>query len=154
MKHLIAHWLWAISGCVAAQTIELERAREIDLDGLRGLGPATTRMILQERERQPFVDWSDLMRRVPGIGPAKAKAIRDASAVRAKFGVAPALVPDWLALVGDAADGYPGIAGIGAVGITSGIVITLAVDFGATALTAAAFVVFFEVGILHSCFFC
>jgi hypothetical protein len=37
-------------------------------------------------------------------------------AVRAKFGVAPELIPDWLALVGDAADGYPGIAGIGAVG--------------------------------------
>src|SRR5262249_19243242 len=37
-------------------------------------------------------------------------------AVRKKFGVAPALIPDYLALVGDAADGYPGIAGIGAVG--------------------------------------
>lgn len=46
----------------------------------------------------------------------KAKAIRDAVAVRAKFGVEPALIPDWLALVGDAADGYPGISGIGAVG--------------------------------------
>jgi len=46
----------------------------------------------------------------------KAKAIRDEAAVRAKFGVPPALIPDWLALVGDAADGYPGIPGIGAVG--------------------------------------
>ena len=46
----------------------------------------------------------------------RGKAIRDAAGVRAKFGVAPALIPDWLALVGDAADGYPGIAGIGAVG--------------------------------------
>jgi len=39
--------------------------------------------------------------------------IRDADGVREKFGVAPGLVPDFLALVGDAADGYPGIAGIG-----------------------------------------
>jgi 5'-3' exonuclease len=46
----------------------------------------------------------------------KGKQIRDADGVRQKFGVEPALVPDWLALVGDAADGYPGIAGIGAVG--------------------------------------
>jgi 5'-3' exonuclease len=45
-----------------------------------------------------------------------AKAILDADAVRRKFGVEPALIPDLLALVGDAADGYPGIAGIGAVG--------------------------------------
>jgi 5'-3' exonuclease len=46
----------------------------------------------------------------------RGKAIRDADGVRAKFGVAPALIPDYLALVGDAADGYPGIDGIGAVG--------------------------------------
>ena len=46
----------------------------------------------------------------------RGKTIRDAAGVRAKFGVAPELIPDWLALVGDAADGYPGIAGIGAVG--------------------------------------
>ncbi len=39
--------------------------------------------------------------------------IRDADAIRAKFGVAPAFMPDYLALVGDAADGYPGIAGYG-----------------------------------------
>jgi 5'-3' exonuclease len=46
----------------------------------------------------------------------KAKTIRDAAGVRAKFGVEPALIPDFLALVGDAADGYPGMAGIGTVG--------------------------------------
>jgi len=39
--------------------------------------------------------------------------IRDADAIRAKFGVAPAFIPDYLALVGDAADGYPGIRGLG-----------------------------------------
>jgi 5'-3' exonuclease len=37
----------------------------------------------------------------------------DEDAVRAKYGVPPALIPDFLALVGDAADGYPGVAGIG-----------------------------------------
>jgi 5'-3' exonuclease len=42
------------------------------------------------------------------------KIIRDAAGVREKFGVDPPLIPDLLALVGDAADGYPGIPGIGA----------------------------------------
>ncbi len=37
----------------------------------------------------------------------------DADAVRARFGVEPASIPDWLALVGDAADGYPGLRGWG-----------------------------------------
>lgn len=43
----------------------------------------------------------------------KAGAIRDAEAVSKKFGVAPMLIPDFLALVGDTADGFPGISGIG-----------------------------------------
>ena len=46
----------------------------------------------------------------------KAKAVRGEDAVRAKFGVAPQRIPDFLALVGDTADGYPGIDGIGAKG--------------------------------------
>jgi 5'-3' exonuclease len=45
----------------------------------------------------------------------RANKMLNADEVRAKYGVVPALIPDYLALVGDAADGYPGIAGIGAV---------------------------------------
>jgi 5'-3' exonuclease len=40
--------------------------------------------------------------------------IRDEAGVQAKFGVLPASIPDYLALVGDSADGYPGISGFGA----------------------------------------
>lgn len=43
----------------------------------------------------------------------KGMQVRNAEAVRAKFGVGPELIPDFLALVGDAQDGYPGIRGIG-----------------------------------------
>ena len=49
----------------------------------------------------------------------KSKTIRNADGVRAKFGVSPELIPDYLALVGDSADGYPGIAGIGPKGAAS-----------------------------------
>lgn len=45
----------------------------------------------------------------------RSQKIRDAEGVREKFGVEPILIPDFLALVGDTADGYPGIAGIGPV---------------------------------------
>ncbi len=38
----------------------------------------------------------------------------DEAGVQAKFGVHPASIPDWLALVGDAADGFPGLPGWGA----------------------------------------
>jgi 5'-3' exonuclease len=43
----------------------------------------------------------------------KSKAIRNESGVREKFGVDPVRIPDFLALVGDTADGYPGLDGIG-----------------------------------------
>jgi 5'-3' exonuclease len=45
----------------------------------------------------------------------RGKQIRDAVGVRKKFGVEPRLIPDFLALVGDVSDGYPGIRGIGPV---------------------------------------
>jgi 5'-3' exonuclease len=47
---------------------------------------------------------------------SRAGTIRDANAIFKKFGVAPILIPDFLALVGDSADGYPGISGIGKIG--------------------------------------
>ena len=44
----------------------------------------------------------------------RTRGISDEAGVIAKFGVAPASIPDYLALVGDAADGYPGLPGWGA----------------------------------------
>jgi 5'-3' exonuclease len=46
----------------------------------------------------------------------RSSSVRNVAGVREKFGVEPAQIPDLLALVGDAADGYPGISGIGKVG--------------------------------------
>ena len=40
--------------------------------------------------------------------------VYDEPGVRAKWGVAPTSIPDWLALVGDCSDGYPGLPGWGA----------------------------------------
>src|SRR5207247_1748245 len=44
----------------------------------------------------------------------RTKELRNESGVRQKFGVSPASIPDWLALVGDSADGFPGLPGWGA----------------------------------------
>ena len=49
--------------------IELNTATEAELDGLKGLGPATTRRILAERQAGGrFQDWPDFSRRVKGMG--------------------------------------------------------------------------------------
>jgi 5'-3' exonuclease len=49
----------------------------------------------------------------------RSNAVRNAAEVRSKFGVNPEHIPDYLALVGDASDGYPGVKGIGAKGAAS-----------------------------------
>lgn len=77
MKHHFALGLQLAAFGSGAQTVDIAQAREIDLDGLRGLGPATTRRILEERERQPFRDWKDLMKRTPGMGPKKASQLSE-----------------------------------------------------------------------------
>jgi len=51
----------------------------------------------------------------------RTSTVRDEDGVVERFGVPPEMIPDYLALVGDSADGYPGIPGIGAVG-ASGLI--------------------------------
>jgi 5'-3' exonuclease len=46
----------------------------------------------------------------------RSNTVRNAAGVRSKFGVDPRFIPDYLALVGDTADGFPGVKGIGAKG--------------------------------------
>ncbi len=66
--------LWA--GACWAQ-VELNQATEIDLDGLRGVGPTLTRQVLHERQNKAFESWADLLQRVKGIGPKKAANLSD-----------------------------------------------------------------------------
>jgi 5'-3' exonuclease len=60
----------------------------------------------------------DLAQVVSGTGIVqiirRTEAVRDEAGVFQKFGVSPKSIPDYLALVGDAADGYPGLPGWGA----------------------------------------
>jgi competence protein ComEA len=76
MRHHIATTAVALlfAGSTWAQ-VDVNQASEIELDGMKGLGPATTQRILAERQKAPFRDWPDVMRRVPGIGPQKASSL-------------------------------------------------------------------------------
>jgi competence protein ComEA len=52
--------------------LDINTAKEADLDGLKGIGPAMSGAMLTERHKQPFKDWADLRRRVKGLGEKKA----------------------------------------------------------------------------------
>ena len=91
-----------------------------DLEADDGLASAAARAAADPRVEQVFICTpdKDLAQCVIGTRVVqfdrRAGALRDEDGVRAKFGVAPASIPDYLALVGDAADGFPGLKGWGA----------------------------------------
>lgn len=56
----------------AMAAVDINKATEAELDGLSGIGPATTQLILNERKKREFKDWDDVMKRIKGIGEARA----------------------------------------------------------------------------------
>lgn len=58
--------------------VDVNKASEAELDGIRGIGPGTSKLILTERKKSEFKDWSDLIARVKGIGDARATKLSDA----------------------------------------------------------------------------
>lgn len=92
----------------------------IELEADDGLASAAHLASLDPRVEQvaiwtPDKDLSQMVRgdRIVQVD-RKNHNIRNEAGVIAKFGVTPKLIPDYLALVGDSSDGYPGIKGIGA----------------------------------------
>ncbi|HEY4758488.1 MAG TPA: 5'-3' exonuclease H3TH domain-containing protein [Chthoniobacterales bacterium] len=92
----------------------------VDLEADDALASAA-HLVAKDKKVEKVAIWTpdkDLAQCVRGTRvvqiDGRRKTIRDAAAIREKFGVSAQLIPDLLALVGDAADGYPGIPGFGA----------------------------------------
>lgn len=85
--------LVASMGMAFAQ-VEVNKADAASLDGIRGLGPAKTKAILDERTKNgDFKDWGDLQQRVKGIGDKAAMRLSSAGLVvngKPMAGAAPA----------------------------------------------------------------
>ena len=67
---LISMALLCASTAFAA--LDVNQASVAELDGSKGIGPAMSSRILDERKKGPFKDWNDLMARVKGVGQASA----------------------------------------------------------------------------------
>jgi 5'-3' exonuclease len=92
----------------------------IEFEADDALASAATKAALEGRVRQVLICTpdKDLAQCVAGTRVVQwdrmRNIVRDEAGVTVKFGVAPPSIPDYLAVVGDSADGYPGIAGWGA----------------------------------------
>jgi competence protein ComEA len=53
---------------LATAAVDVNKASEADLDGIKGIGPATSKLILAERNKAPFKSWEDFIERVKGVG--------------------------------------------------------------------------------------
>ena len=78
MRKKIIAFLACLPLSLALAGVEINQASEADLDGIKGLGPATTRLILAERKKAEFKSWADLISRVKGLGENSAAKLSEA----------------------------------------------------------------------------
>lgn len=72
---LLCLFLWSVSA--AAWAVNVNAASDEQLQQIKGIGPKTAALILEERERGgPFVDFQDLQERVKGIGAKRAQSLQ------------------------------------------------------------------------------
>ena len=64
--------LVAMLHALACGATDVNRAGAAELDSIKGIGPALSDQILEERQKGDFTDWADFMARVKGIGPRSA----------------------------------------------------------------------------------
>ncbi|MDB5869357.1 MAG: hypothetical protein JWP96_1689 [Polaromonas sp.] len=57
----------ALSVFAAFAAVDVNTATQAELDGIKGVGPATTRLIMAERQKAEFKNWQDFIARVKGI---------------------------------------------------------------------------------------
>ena len=78
MRKKIIAFLACMHLALAFAGVDVNQASEADLDGVKGLGPATTRLILAERQKADFKSWADLISRVKGLGQNSAAKLSEA----------------------------------------------------------------------------
>ncbi len=71
-KKLLAALL-AFTAIAAFAAVDVNKASQAELEGIKGIGPAMSTRILDERKKAAFKDWADMTERVKGIGEGNAK---------------------------------------------------------------------------------
>jgi competence protein ComEA len=62
----------AMSLVAAFAAVDVNKASEAELDGIKHIGPATSKLIISERKKSEFKNWEDFISRVKGVGEKRA----------------------------------------------------------------------------------
>jgi len=57
---------------LAMAAVDVNKANDAQLDGIKGVGPSTSKLILDERKKGEFKSWENFIERVKGMGGARA----------------------------------------------------------------------------------
>jgi competence protein ComEA len=71
-KKFLAVAVMLCAAAVAMAAVEVNKATEAELDGVKGIGPVTSKLIVSERKKGEFKSWQDLIDRVKGVGESSA----------------------------------------------------------------------------------
>lgn len=70
---------WAVLACllcsVCMAAVDVNKGTVAELDAVKGIGPALSRQLVDERNKAPFKDWNDLMTRITGIKEKRAQRL-------------------------------------------------------------------------------
>ncbi|MGI4720884.1 MAG: ComEA family DNA-binding protein [Janthinobacterium lividum] len=80
-KLLLAVAALVASTGIAFAQVDVNKADAAALDGIKGVGPSMSKMILDERAKGEFKDWADLQERVKGVKGKKAMKLSEAGLV-------------------------------------------------------------------------
>ena len=75
-KNILA-WLAIMYAASCLAAVDVNKAGAAELDSIKGIGPAMSGKILEERKKGNFKDWPDFITRVKGIGPGNAVKFSD-----------------------------------------------------------------------------
>ncbi len=76
LKKVLALML-TLFATLAMAAVDVNKATNAELDGVKGIGPITSRLILSERKKGEFKNWQDFIRRVKGVGDSRAAKLSD-----------------------------------------------------------------------------
>ncbi|HEY1150027.1 MAG TPA: helix-hairpin-helix domain-containing protein [Pseudoduganella sp.] len=77
-KVLLSLVAWVAFMGIAFAQVDVNKADAAALDSVKGIGPAKSKAIMEERAKGEFKDWPDLERRVKGIGEKNAMRLSEA----------------------------------------------------------------------------
>ena len=104
LKKILA-FVVMLYAAVAMAAVDVNRATDAELDGVKGIGPVTSKLIMTERKKGEFKNWEDFIARVKGVGENRAAKLSAEGLTVGSASYRPAAAADRKPVTAKVADG-------------------------------------------------